>query len=67
LLEIDCVNKKSRNSSVLIYDKENNCLFSNFISEESFGKWEDILPYLDYIKLKNAVCSEVNTSRTEKK
>ncbi len=65
LLEIDCVNKKIRNSSVIIYDKKNNCLFSNGISG-SFGEWEDILPSLEYIRLKNTVCSEVN-SKTKMK
>ena len=42
LMEIDCVNKKIKNISVIFYDEKDNVIYSSPKSES--GEWNDILP-----------------------
>jgi hypothetical protein len=60
--EIDCVNVKSRDLSIIFYDNKNNPVFSD--SEK--GEWEDITPDSNLAILENIVCDSGNISKAEK-
>jgi len=64
LVEIDCVNKKYRASSMSIYDEKDSVLASQ---PKSINKWSDIPPNSQMEILKNEVCSVDKTSKTKKK
>jgi hypothetical protein len=65
LLEIDCVNKKSRISSASFYNKKGNVVFS--LPKNVYGEWQKIIPKSTSETLKNKVCSAGNASKTKKK
>lgn len=54
LSEIDCVNKRIKDTSMIVYDEKNNILYSSQKGET--GKWEDILPNSSADTLKNILC-----------
>jgi ketosteroid isomerase-like protein len=56
LMEIDCVNKKIKDISVIVYDENNNVIYSSPESES--GEWIDILPDSAGEKLINTVSCE---------
>ncbi|MFA5321689.1 MAG: surface-adhesin E family protein, partial [Smithella sp.] len=56
LSEIDCVNKKIKDSSVTFYDEKSNLLYSSLNRET--GNWDDIVPHSVAEKLKNILCEE---------
>jgi hypothetical protein len=56
LKEIDCLNKKIKDISTIIYDENNNVLYSSLKGEAD--KWDDIIPNSGGEKLKNTVCEE---------
>ncbi|MGA3281422.1 MAG: surface-adhesin E family protein [Smithella sp.] len=56
LMEIDCVNKKIKDFSMIVYDERSNVLYSSPESES--GEWIDILPDSAGEKLINAVSCE---------
>jgi hypothetical protein len=60
LKEIDCLNKKIKDASVIIYDENNNVLYSSPKGETD--KWNDIMPNSVGEKLKNTVCKEPVTT-----
>lgn len=65
LQEIDCINKRSRISSAIFYNKKGNVVFS--LPKSVNGEWQKILPKSTSEMLKNKVCVAGNTSKTKKK
>ena len=63
LVEIDCVNKKYRISSMSIYDEKDSVLAS---LPKPSDEWIDIPPNTQMEILKNEVCSVGKTSKTSK-
>jgi len=55
--EIDCLNKKIKDSSVVFYDEKSSLLYSSPKGEMS--KWDDIISGSVAEKLSNIVCNEV--------
>jgi len=64
LVEIDCVNKKYRISSLSIYDEKDSILAS---LPKPSDQWIDIPPNTQMEILKNEVCSVGKTSKTSKR
>jgi hypothetical protein len=64
LLEIDCLNKKVKVSSIRICDKRGGIIASEM---PSHGVWKDIVPNSNYEKLKNQFCGFVKNSKIKKK
>ncbi|MGA2783020.1 MAG: surface-adhesin E family protein, partial [Smithella sp.] len=56
LMEIDCVNKKIKDISVIFYDEKSNVIYSSPESES--GKWNAIIPNTVGEKLINIVSCE---------
>jgi hypothetical protein len=54
--EVDCVKERIKDFSTIIYDENNNVLYSSPKSEA--GNWIDIIPHSVGEKLKNIVCEE---------
>lgn len=54
LSEIDCANKKIKDSSVTFYDEKSNLLYSS--PQKEIGNWDDIIPHSIAEKLKNILC-----------
>jgi hypothetical protein len=65
LIEIDCVNKKVRSSRMTINDAKGGVIASG--PKSFISTWDDIPFDSNADKLKNIVCSVVNTSKTKKK
>ena len=63
LVEIDCVNKKYRISSMSIYDEKDSVLAS---LPKASDEWSNIPPNTQMEILKNEVCSVGKTSKTSK-
>ena len=59
LLEIDCVNEKIKDTSVIFYNEKGKVVYSSPKGES--GKWNDILPISVGERLKNIVCKEPAT------
>jgi hypothetical protein len=63
LMEIDCVNKKIKDISVIFYDEKGNVIYSSPKSES--GKWNAIIPNTVGEKLINIVsCEPVTPNET---
>jgi len=56
LMQIDCVNKKIKDISVIFYDEKGNLIYLS--PENESGEWNDILPDTVGEKLKNIVYRE---------
>jgi hypothetical protein len=54
--EFDCIKVKVKDFSMVIYDKQNNVLYSS--PKDETGKWKDIRPNSVGEILKNIVCEE---------
>ena len=52
--EIDCFNKRIKDSSMIFYDEKSNILYSS--PKNDVGKWDDITPNSFADKLKRIVC-----------
>ena len=61
LMEIDCVNKKMKGTSVIFYDKKDKVVHSELKNES--GKWDAILPNTVGEKLINIVSCETVTPK----
>ena len=61
LMQIDCVNRKIKDISVIFYDKKGKVIYSSPKSES--GEWNDILPDTVGEKLINIVSCETVTSK----
>lgn len=52
--EIDCLNKRIKDTSMIFYDEKSNILYSS--PKNDVGKWDDITPNSFADKLKRIVC-----------
>ncbi len=56
LSEIDCLNKKIKDSSVFFYDERSSLIYSS--SKSEISKWDDIISNSVADKLSNIICGE---------
>ena len=59
--DIDCLNKRIKDSSMIFYDEKSNILYSS--PKNDVGKWDDIIPNSFADKLKRIVCEGAVASK----
>ncbi len=59
--DIDCLNKRIKDSSMIFYDEKSNILYSS--PKNDVGKWDDITPNSFADKLKRIVCEGAVASK----
>lgn len=62
--EIDCLNKKFKSSSMTIYDKQDQPIYTATLNYEV---WTKIIPQTSWDNLKSRVCSSGKTPTSKKK